>query len=81
MRSTPDLIDSLVADVKPVRRLRPPVVRALCWLLFAALMLALVAVGHGVRPDLMLKLRQPVFAISVAAALMTGAHFRISARR
>lgn len=72
MRSTSDLIDSLVADAKPVRCLRPPVVRALCWLVFAALMLALVAVGHGVRPDLMLKLRQPVFAISVAAALMTG---------
>src|SRR5437660_7811087 len=72
MRPTSDLIDALVADVKPVRRLRPPVVRASCWLLFAALLLALVAVGHGVRPDLMLKLRQPVFTTSVAAALMTG---------
>ena len=72
MMSTADLIDSLVADAIPVRRLRPPVVRAFCWLLFAALMLALVAVGHGVRPDLMLKLRQPVFSIGVAAALMTG---------
>jgi len=72
MTSTSDLIDALVADVKPVRRLRPPVVRALCWLLLAALMLTLVAVGHGMRPDLMLKLRQPVFTTSVAAALMTG---------
>lgn len=72
MTSTSDVIDSLVTDVKPVRRLRPPAVRALCWLMFAALMLALVAVGHGVRPDLMLKLSQPVFATSVVAALMTG---------
>jgi hypothetical protein len=72
MMSTDDLIDLLVADAIPVRRLRPPIARALCWLLFAALILALVAVGHGVRPDLMLKLRQPVFSISVAAALMTG---------
>jgi len=39
---------------------------------FAALMLALVAVGHGIRPDLMLKLRQPVFATGVAAALVTS---------
>jgi hypothetical protein len=72
MTSTSDVIDSLVADAKPVRRLQPPAVRALCWLLFAALMLALVAVVHGVRPDLMLKLRQPVFATSVMAALTTG---------
>ncbi|GAC1324938.1 MAG: hypothetical protein NVS3B11_26500 [Collimonas sp.] len=72
MKSTANLIDSLVADVKPVRRLRSPVVRAACWLLFAASILALVAAGHGVRPDLMLKLRQPVFAIGVAAALATA---------
>lgn len=72
MTSTPDLIDLLVADAKPVRRLQPPAVRALYWLLFAALMLTLVAVGHGVRPDLILKLRQPAFAASVMAALMTG---------
>ncbi|MGF6597899.1 hypothetical protein P3T23_002616 [Paraburkholderia sp. GAS448] len=73
MTSTSDLIDSLVADAKPVRRLRPPVTRALCWLLFAALMLTLVALVHGVRPDLMLKLRQPTFVIGVAAALITAA--------
>lgn len=72
MISTPDLIDSLVADAKPVRRLRPPVTRALCWLLFAALMLTLVALVHGVRPDVMLKLRQPTFVVSVTAALITA---------
>ncbi len=72
MTSTSDVIDSLVADAKPVRRLQPPALRALCWLMFAALMLALVAIGHGVRPDLMLKLSQPVFTVSVAAALTTG---------
>lgn len=73
MTSTSELIDSLVVDAKPVRRLRPPVARALCWLLFAALMLTLVALVHGVRPDLMLKLRQPTFVVSVAAALITAA--------
>ncbi len=73
MTSTPELIDSLVADAKPVRRLRPPVTRALCWLLFAALLLALVALVHGVRPDLMLKLRQPTFVVGVVAALITAA--------
>lgn len=72
MTSTSEVIDSLVLDAKPVRRLQPPALRALYWLMFAALLLALVAVGHGVRPDLVLKLRQPVFATSVVAALLTG---------
>jgi hypothetical protein len=48
------------------------VTRALCWLLFAALMLTLVALVHGVRPDLMVKLRQPTFVVGVAAALITA---------
>lgn len=72
MKPTANLIDALVADVKPVRRLRSPVLRAACWLLFGALILTLVAVGHGIRPDLMLKLRQPVFITGVAAALTTA---------
>jgi hypothetical protein len=73
MTTTSSLIDSLVADLKPVHRLGRPSVRATCWLLFAVLMLALVAVGHGVRADLMLKLHQPAFVTNVAAALITGA--------
>ena len=73
MRSTSDLIDSLVADAKPVRRLRPPAMRALCWLLLATLILTLVALVHGVRPDLMVKLHQPVFVVGVASALTTAA--------
>jgi hypothetical protein len=72
MTTTSSLIDSLVADAKPVRRLGPPSVRAICWLLFAMLMLTLVAVGHGVRPDLMLKLHQPAFVTNVAAAMISG---------
>jgi len=71
--TTPDLIESLVANAAPVRRLRPPVARAVGWLLFAALMLALLAVSHDVRPDLALRLRQPEFVIGVAASLATGA--------
>lgn len=72
MITTPDLIESLVANAEPVRRLRSPVARAAGWLLFAALMLALLAVAQGVRPDLELRLQQPVFVIGVAAALATG---------
>jgi hypothetical protein len=70
--ATPDLIESLVANAAPVGRLRPPVARAVGWLLFAALMLALLAVSHEVRPDLALRLRQPEFVIGIAASLATG---------
>ena len=72
MIATPDLIESLVANAAPVRRLRPPVARAVGWLLFAALMLALLAVRHEVRPDLALRLRQPEFVVGIAASLATG---------
>jgi hypothetical protein len=69
--TTPELIDTLVADARPVRRMRP-FVRATCWLLLATGLVVLLAVGHGVRPDLALKVHQPVFVSSVAAALLTG---------
>ena len=72
MITTPDLIESLVANAAPVRRLRPPVARAVRWLLFAALILALLAVSHDVRPDLTLRLRQPEFVTGIAASLATG---------
>lgn len=77
--STSDLIESLVADARPVRRLRPPLVRALGWLLLASLTLALVAVAHGVRPDLAAKMQQPVFVVGVVASLVTGVLAAIAA--
>lgn len=83
MTKTPDLIDALVECAAPVRRLRPPLVRATLWLLFAALVLGLIAIAHGVRPDLGERLRQPLFVIGMFGALATGvlaavASFRIS---
>ena len=72
MTRTPDLIDTLVECATPVRRLRPPLVRAMLWLAFAGLVLALLAMGHGLRPDLTLRLHQAIFAITIAAALATG---------
>lgn len=83
MSRTPDLIDTLVKDAVPVRRLRPPLLRAGSWLLFAAFILALVALAHGVRSDIFEQLHQPVFVISMLGALATGvlaaiASFRVS---
>jgi len=69
---TPELIDALVECATPVRRLRPPLVRAALWLAFAGLAVGLVAMGHGLRPDLSLSLQQPTFALTSAAALATG---------
>ena len=72
MITTPDLIDALAADAKPVRPLRPPLARAGAWLTFAVLLLALLAIVHGVRPDLAEHLRRPVFVVGMLAALVTG---------
>jgi hypothetical protein len=81
--TTPDLIDALVEDATPVRRLRSPPVRAGLWLLFAAFVLALIAIAHGLRPDIAERLRQPPFLVGMLGALATGvlaaiASFRIS---
>lgn len=72
MTRTPDLIDTMVECATPVRRLRPPLVRAAIWLTVAGLVIALLAIGHGVRPDLVQRLQQPAFAISIGSALATG---------
>jgi len=80
---TPDLIDALVETATPVRRLRPPIVRAGLWLAFAAIVLGLIAIAHGVRPDFSDCMRQPLFVLGMLGALATGilaavASFRLS---
>ncbi|HVB17830.1 MAG TPA: DUF1109 domain-containing protein [Stellaceae bacterium] len=79
MITTPDLIDSLARGVTPVRRLRPPLVRALGWLLLAAVILSLLAISQGIRPDLSQRLQQTRFVIGIAAALLTGVCAAIAA--
>jgi hypothetical protein len=69
---TPDLIDALVECGTPVRRLRPPLLRAAAWLTFAGAVVGLLTTIHGVRPDLAECLREPVFVASIVAALVTG---------
>jgi hypothetical protein len=70
--TTAHLIETLSAQATPVRRLRPPLVRTGVWLLAAALVLGLLALLYGVRPDLAERLRQPSFALALAGALLTG---------
>ena len=79
MITTPDLIESLATNMTPVQRLWPPLVRAGCWLLLAAVILGLLAVGEGVRPDLLQRLQQAHFTIGTAASLLTGMSAAIAA--
>jgi hypothetical protein len=69
---TPDLIDSLVEAATPVRRLHPPLIRAALWLLLAAIVMGLLAVAHGLRSDIAMRLQQPVFVVGMAGTLATA---------
>jgi hypothetical protein len=70
--TTPDLIEILTAHATPVRRLRPPLLRAGLWLLLAGLVLLALAAVYGTRPDLALRLREPTFVGALAGSLSTG---------
>lgn len=71
-RSTSELIESLVIDSAPVRPLRRPLWRATGWLMFATLLLVCIAIAHGLRPDLLLKLHERVFVTAIVAASTTA---------
>jgi hypothetical protein len=79
MITTPDLINSLAANVRPVQRLRPPLTRAAFWMLIALVVLLLLAVSQGIRTDLLQRLQDPIFIIGMAATLLTGILATISA--
>ncbi|MBI1285418.1 MAG: DUF1109 family protein [Thiobacillus sp.] len=79
MITTPELIDSLATKAGPVKRLHPPVTRAFIWLGLAGLMLALMALVHGVRPDLATRIGEPIFLLALASSLLTGIFAAIAA--
>jgi hypothetical protein len=62
----------LVACAAPVRRLPPPPLRALLWLGFAVLILALLAIEHGLRADLAERPPSTHLCGRLAAAAITG---------
>ena len=72
VNTTPQLIDSLVRDLAPVRRLRRPALRSALWLGLAALVIALAAIVHGLRPDLAAQVAQADFLAPFGLALATG---------
>ena len=72
MIKTPELIKLLAASGGSVRRLWPPHVRASGWLALAVALLAMLAIHHGLRPDLLTQLSRPAFVVSIAAAALTA---------
>jgi hypothetical protein len=72
MIATPELIERLAAEARPVRRLRPPVWRAACWLALAVTLIGTLAVLHGTRADLGARLTDRWFVAGQAAAALTG---------
>ena len=77
--TTPDLIGSLARGMTPVRRLRPPLMRSLGWLLLAAIVVGLLAVSQGLRSDLSQRLQQSEFVVGLAGSILTGACAAIAA--
>lgn len=70
--NTADLIQSLAGNLTPVRRLRPPLIRAGGWLLASAALMLLLTVIHGLRPQFAERMLDPTFAVGMVASLLTG---------
>ena len=69
---THELIDRLAADAAPVRRLRPPALRACLWLAgYLAVVGGLIWASNAI-PAMMETLQEPRFALEIAAILLTG---------
>jgi len=71
MEST-HLIDLLSTELAPVKRLRPPFVRALIWLGAVGLFLGIIIWVSGLRPDLSVQMDKTRFIAETTAILLTG---------
>lgn len=76
---TDDLVSLVVRDMQPVRRLRPPMLRALLWLASASVMIALVVATIGLRVDLAERLSHAWEVAQLAAAGATAVLAAIAA--
>ena len=74
------LVDQLVTDVRPVRRLWSPEVRLALWLVVAAAGLAVVA-ARVARVDLPSQLGSPSFLLEQALLLLGGGLLGLEAFR
>ena len=72
MRTTQDVVAALSFNLAPVRRQASPLTRTLLWLALAVLVIGLLAMGHGVRPNLFKRATELPFQLEVIGALFTG---------
>ncbi len=66
------MIERLVAECRPVKRLRPALVRTAMWLGLAVALVMVVALLRGFRPDLAEQFTRPDALLAFVAALLTG---------
>jgi hypothetical protein len=69
---TDELIDHLVADVRPVRRLMDPSWRAASWMAAAGVAVAVGALYFGLRRDLAVMWRDPLWLVRLALLSATA---------
>ncbi|QWW71352.1 NrsF family protein [Rhizobium sp. WYJ-E13] len=69
---TAELIRSLADNVKPVKRLRPPLIRSAAWVLMALGLMLLLTAIHGPRPQFGERLKDVVFITGMLSSLVTG---------
>lgn len=72
MITTPDLIESLAANVRPVKRMGSPVWRGLRWSLLAVAVLVLLTLSQGIRPDFAAKMQDYTFVARLGGAFLTA---------
>jgi hypothetical protein len=70
--ATEKLIDGLALGLKPVRPLRPPVVRALLWLAAAAVLIGAALLRWANLDLFMARNAEPRMALECGATLLTG---------
>jgi hypothetical protein len=80
---TEDLVSAMVREMGPVKRLRPPMLRAAGWLGFSVAVIAAIVAVSGTRHDLAERLAQPwemaqLLLAAVTAALAAIAAFHLS---
>ncbi|MBY0511643.1 MAG: DUF1109 domain-containing protein [Rhodospirillaceae bacterium] len=72
MITTPDLIESLAANVRPVKRMGSPIWRGLRWSLLAVAVLVLLTLSQGIRPDIAVKMQDYTFVARLGGAFLTA---------
>ena len=72
MRTTRETIDALSANLAPVRRQATPLMRTMSWIAMAVAVISLLALSHGLRPNLFTRASELPFQLEVIGALLTG---------